>query len=321
MVGNTGIKTSLIIFAIFLASAGLALWAASGEDIWHQLGLLSLMQFAALLGLSLANYALRGLRWWLYTDALKLSMRLFQVMRHYIGGFALTMTPARLGEAIRMRWIARETGAKLETLAPLILVDRAGDLASTGLLLAFSLAMGASGVAGGLPVALLAVIVAIIVTRPTLFTAFINASYRVIGVKPRLFVRMRRAAKALRPFSTPKILSLALIAGGLGWFAEGYAFHLLLGWMGANVSLWTAISIFLFAMMTGGATGMPGGIGGAEAAMIGLLSLEGVPLEISIPATAIIRITTLWFAIGLGVAVFPLAEGIAARTHNALENS
>jgi glycosyltransferase 2 family protein len=320
MVGSNNTRASLAVFAIFLICAGLALWVASGEAIWHQVLALSLAQIAVLLVLSLMNYGLRGWRWYHYTRALGLKMQLVQVMRHYIGGFALTMTPARVGEMVRMRWIARETGAKLETLAPLVLVDRAGDLASTGLLLAFSLTLGAVGIAGGLPVALIAVIVALIATRPTLFGACVKGTYRLIGRWPRLFVKMRRAARALHPFSAPMIMFPALLAGGIGWFAEGFAFYLLLDWMGAQVGLWTAVSIFLFAMMTGGATGMPGGVGGAEAAMLALLSIQGVPLEISLPATAIIRITTLWFAIGLGMAIFPIAESIATRKRHALED-
>jgi uncharacterized protein (TIRG00374 family) len=320
MVGLNGIRTTLIVFVVFLGAAGVALWAASGEGIWHQIMMIGFGQLLLVLALSLVNYGLRAVRWQLYGRGLGLNMPITQVLRHYFGGFALTMTPARLGELIRLRWIARETGARLEGLAPLILVDRAGDLASTGLLLAVALAFSTVGIAGGAPVAILAVIAALVATRPTLFTAFINGTYRLVRIRPRLFVRLRRAARALAPFSAPRLIVPALLLGGIGWLAEGYAFHLLLGWMGTPVPFWTAIAIFLFAMMTGGATGMPGGIGGAEAAMLALLALEGVPLETAIPATAIIRITTLWFAIGLGVIVFPFAEGIAARTGHALEN-
>jgi uncharacterized protein (TIRG00374 family) len=320
MVGPTGMRTSIFIFVIFMISAALALWAASGEDIWHQVLMLSFAQVAILLLLSLGNYGLRALRWHLYTHALGAGTGLPATFRHYFGGFAMTMTPAKIGEVVRLRWVANETGKRLETLAPLILVDRAGDLASTGLLLAIALAFGATGITGGLPVALLALIGAMIATRPALFAAFINTTYRLIGRKPRLFVRTRRAARSLQVFSAAKILIPALTLGLIGWFAEGFAFYLLLDWMGANVPMWTAVSIFLFSMMTGGATGAPGGIGGAEAAMLALLSIQGVPLEISIPATAIIRITTLWFAIAIGLIIFPFAEGIATRNSHALEN-
>ena len=72
--------------------------------------------------------------------------------------------------------------------------------------------------------------------------------------------------------------------GLLGWAAEGYAFHLLLTWMGSDIGLAKAVAIFTFATLAGGATGAPGGIGGAEAAMLALLALEGIPVETALPA-------------------------------------
>ena len=53
--------------------------------------------------------------------------------------------------------------------------------------------------------------------------------------------------------------------------------------------------------------------------MIALLAMEGVPLEVSVPATAIIRVTTLWFAIGIGLLVFPVAERNSLRHTHGLE--
>ena len=114
---------------------------------------------------------------------------------------------------------------------------------------------------------------------------------------------------------------LAGILGLVGWYAEGYAFHLLLAWMGADIGLAKAVAIFVFSGLAGGLTGAPGGVGGAEAAMIALLTLEGVPLEASLPATAIIRVTTLWFAIGIGLLVFPVAERISLRKKHGLERN
>jgi len=53
--------------------------------------------------------------------------------------------------------------------------------------------------------------------------------------------------------------------------------------------------------------------------MIALLALEGVPLEVSLPATVIIRVTTLWFAILIGLLVFPVAERSSLRHTNDME--
>ena len=107
--------------------------------------------------------------------------------------------------------------------------------------------------------------------------------------------------------------------GAIGWMAEGYAFYLLLVWLGADVSLWIAVSIFIFSTIVGGLTGAPGGLGGAEATMVALLALDGVPLEIAVPATLVIRVTTLWFAVLIGLAVFPAAEHHSKKAQHALE--
>jgi uncharacterized protein (TIRG00374 family) len=141
----------------------------------------------------------------------------------------------------------------------------------------------------------------------------------MIGRLPRIFARARAAALSLDRFSHGPILVFALCLGMIGWFAEGYAFHLLLVWMGADIGLWKAVAVFVFATLAGGLTGAPGGVGGAEAAMIALLTLDGVPVEAAVAATAIIRITTLWFALLIGMCVFPLAERLSLKGAHALE--
>jgi uncharacterized protein (TIRG00374 family) len=296
-----------LIALVLLGLAGLA--AATGwEETWGQIRRLALGQTALLLALSLANYALRALRWHLYTRALGLPAGFLRDLRHYLGGFAMIVTPGRLGELVRLRWLARETGAPLERIAPLALADRAADLAAMALLLASATLLATGAVKGAVPVAALALLAAIIATRPALFRAFVTWSYRATGLAPRLFARARRAAAALAVLSRGGVLLPALALGMAGWAAEGYAFHLLLAWFGADIGLATAMAIFLCASLAGGLTGAPGGVGGAEAAMIALLALDGVPLETSVAATAIIRVTTLWFAVALGLIAFPLAE-------------
>lgn len=294
---------ALVGFGLF----GLA--AATGwQAAWAQVLRISWPQLALLLCLSLLNYLLRGLRWHLFTHSLGLGTGLFQDLRHFLGGFAMTVTPGRVGELVRMRWLRRETGWAVERTAPLALVDRAADLAAIALILGLSLALSTGGISGALPVTLLALLAAYLVTQPRILAQIVTLTYRGLGRWPRVFARIRSAARSLAAFSTAPVLTGGLTLGIAGWMAEGYAFFLLLGWLGADVPLWTAVAIFIFATLAGGLTGAPGGLGGAEAAMIALLMLEGVPLEISLPATLIIRATTLWFAIGIGLAVFPIAE-------------
>ncbi len=308
---DTIILVGLLALMLF-GLAGVA--AATGwEETISQLRSLSIGQVLMLLALSLVNYFFRAGRWHIFTKAMKLGTELLANIRHFLGGFAMSVTPGRLGELIRMRWIRRETGHSFGETAPLVLVDRASDLSAMALILAVSLALSKGGIAFALPVAGLAFGFAFVVTRPKLLSLVITTVFRITGLFPKTMVKIRRAARSLRAFRTIPVVTSTTILGLFGWFAEGYAFYILLVWMDVSVGLWMAMAIFIFSTLAGGLTGAPGGVGGAEAAMIALLTIEGVPIEVSVAATAIIRLTTLWFAILIGLVVFPIAERLSLR--------
>ncbi len=321
---NRRLRDILVLAALFglvlIGLIGLAV-ATGWEETRAQIAKLSAPELLILLGLSLVNYLFRSLRWHIFARRLGLPTGLVQNIRHFLGGFAMSVTPGRVGELVRMRWLKRETGWAVEKTAPLVLVDRASDLAALGVILGIALGFSATGIAGGLPVTILALIGAWIATRPALLATLARLGYRATGRFARLFARVRRAARSLSAFSSPTLILFAACLGVFGWIAEGFAFHLLLVWMSADIGFAKSVAIFVFASLAGGLTGAPGGVGGAEAAMVALLSLEGVPLEISVPATAIIRVTTLWFAIGIGLLVFPVAERQSLKERNALETN
>lgn len=298
---------ALLLGLFGLGLAGLA--AATGwQEMRAQIARLTLWQVVALLALSLINYILRGLRWHLFARGLGLPTGIAQDLRHFLGGFAMIVTPGRFGELVRMRWLKRETGWAYERSAPLALMDRASDLAAMALILGAALILTPAPMAGAAVVAVLSLAAALIATRPRLLAGLVTLTHRLVGRLPRLFGRLRAAARSLDRVAGARVMVPALSLGVIGWLAEGWGLHLLLGWMGAEIGAWKAIGIFVFATLAGGLTGAPGGVGGAEAAMVALLALDGVPFEISVPATAIIRLTTLWFALGIGMAIFPLAE-------------
>jgi len=160
---------------VIIGLAGLA--AATGwEETKHQLSKLSLNQLAVLLALSLVNYLFRGARWHVFARRLGLPTTLRQDLRHFLGGFAMSVTPGRVGELIRMRWLRRETGWAVERTAPLVLMDRASDLAAMALILAGGIALSAGGIAMALPVAALALAAAYVATRPKLLAGLSASS-------------------------------------------------------------------------------------------------------------------------------------------------
>lgn len=307
----------LAMLALFLLGLAMLVAITGWAEVRASMGRVGWGQFGILLALSLGNYALRALRWHLFAKALRLGISLPRNAVIYFAGFALTITPGRVGELVRLRWIKRETGVGLMQSGPMMLGDRAADLAGVALLLLVAAMLGLGGAGGVYWVAGVALGLAYLATNPGFLTKLVTLGWRSLGRAPRLFASLRRAVRQLARFSAPRIVLPVLAFSALGWLCESYAFYLLLGWLGAGPGFWMAVGVFLFSMLGGGATGLPGGLGGAEAVMVGLLNLQGVPLEVALPATLIIRITTLWFAILIGILIFPLAE--RKGRHHALE--
>jgi uncharacterized protein (TIRG00374 family) len=312
-----GKLTDPAFWLVLLLALGLLAFAiysvGDWSEVWARLRAMSISSFVILLALALVNYLCRGVRWHLFSRQIGLPTRAWQNILHFMGGFAMSVTPGRIGELIRLRWINRSTGWTLERTLPLALVDRAADLAAMGIVLALSLLLSSGGFVAGLVAASIAISVAYLITRPDVMHWLVVRVWKMTGRWPRLFARMRRATDMLRRFKNPWTLISAMVLGVGGWLAEGYSLYLLLGWLGEPLGFWTANGVFVFAMLAGGSTGAPAGLGGSEAALAGLLTLNGVGLDVALTATIIIRITTFWFSVALGWIMLPFAEGSGPR--------
>ena len=97
----------------------------------------------------------------------------------------------------------------------------------------------------------------------------------------------------------------------MGWGASILAFYLTIQNMGGEITFLETMFIFSFATIIGGASMTPGGLGGTEASMILLLITLGIPKEVAIPATIVIRFTTLWFGVFVGFCNLPFALKLA----------
>jgi uncharacterized protein (TIRG00374 family) len=141
--------------------------------------------------------------------------------------------------------------------------------------------------------------------RPTYLVRGTGWVQNRFGLWPQLLARLRFALRQTSRFATWRTGGAALLLAMAGWLAEAGAFWWLLSALGAELSPIEAIFVFGFSIIVGGTLALPGGLGGTEAAMVGLLVAFGVELPTALAATAIIRATTLWFAVLLGLATLP----------------
>lgn len=268
---------------------------------------------AVLLGLSLCNYAVRAWRWLVLGRFLGIRVPLGSNLAYYLAGYALTSTPGKAGEAIRLWFLKRGHAVPYLRSLPMMLADRVVDLWAVLVLALASMAGFAEYRWQGVVLAAIIVALSIPILFPHRLQPLLDGAYRVAPRQGRLLVRLRRLMRAMGALSSWRTYGLTLVPTIGGWLAEGAALYLLLAHLGAEVGFLNAVFVFSFSMIVGAVSMLPGGLGSTEATMVILLRALGVDLGIALAATAIIRITTLWFAVAIGVALMPVAMKASAR--------
>ena len=299
---------AVLLLAAFVAAAALLALGFGGEGAWRRLAGLSPGLVAGLLGLSLVNYGARGWRWLVFSRRLDLAVPAARGLLYFVAGFAFTATPGKVGEGLRLWLIERSHGYGYARLAPLLVGDRLSDLHGVVLLClagaaGFPPEAGPAAVVAG---AVLLLTAALVHPRP--LRRLVGAAHALAGGRAsRLFARLRMALRRCRRLFAADTYPVALLLSVIGWSAEAAAFYWLLDSLGAPVPPLQAAFVFGFSILVGALTMLPGGLGGTEATMLGLLLALGVDSETALVATAVIRVTTLWFGVGLGFAALPFA--------------
>jgi uncharacterized protein (TIRG00374 family) len=297
----------LLGVAVFaLGLAGAAVWGG-GRQAWATLQTIPVEIVPVLLGMSAVNYVMRALRWLLFSRALGLRVNPGVNALYYVAGFSMTTTPGKMGEALRLWLLARFHGCRYEQTAALLVADRLSDAVAITGVVAFTVFWFAHYASVAVVAVLVVAGVTALALRPSFILAGIDTAFARLRRWPRVFVRARRAVRALELLAPPRVFGPALLMGAIGWCSEGLSFFVLLHVLGAALHPLTCLFIFSFSMLVGAISILPGGLGSTEATMVGLLASQGVPFETALVATGVVRVTTLWFAVGLGLLVLPLA--------------
>lgn len=311
-------KLTLAITALAYAAGAAVLYGAIDDSTLGAALSLPASLLAALLGLSLASYALRAWRWIYLTGALGLRVAPAANLVYYLAGYSLTPTPGKAGEAIRLWLLKRAHGVSIARSLPLMLADIAVDLWAVLLLAAACMAGFAQFRWQGALLAALVAALSVPLLYPRRFRPLLNAGYRAVPRAGRTLARIRQLMNAMGELSGWRTYGLTLLPTLAAWLALGAAFHLLLEHLGTGVGFASAVFVFSFSTLVGSASMLPGGLGSTEASLVLLLRFLGVDLGTAIAATAIIRLTTLWFAVAIGLAMMPLAAKTAATPQPAL---
>jgi glycosyltransferase 2 family protein len=287
------------------------------QDVWSAALRIGFGGIALTLLLSLSNYGIRFIRWARYLKALGHPLPWRQNLNIYLAGFALTTTPGKSGELVRSLLLKRRGMGYAESVAAFV-AERASDLMALLALLAMVSFLGGfshpkAWLVSLTAVALLAGLL-LILGRPAvvkrLHDWLENTGWRQLARLAWLGVKMSNHFQ-LCTRGRPLWWGLAL--GMLAWSAEGTGFYLVAQLAGSSNIAWEqAVFIYAFATLVGALTFLPGGLGSAEATMLGLLIASGVGHGEAVAITVVARMATLWFGVSIGIVALALASRVRA---------
>jgi uncharacterized protein (TIRG00374 family) len=261
--------------------------------------------------LALLNYALRFLKWHYYLRRLDIAVPLYDSALIFVSGFALTVTPGKVGELLKSYLLRESYDVPIARSAPIVFAERLTDLVS----LLFLSLLGASAWMTREQRYLVAVgfgLCALMLLGLSFRRLGHGALDLLAGLPPRrltsaLAPRLRTFYDAAYAILRPLPLAVAVLLSTLAWFCECLAFYYVMIGAGAKVPL--LLCTFIYSLMTvaGALAFVPGGLGITEGGMALLLSqLGGVARPPAVAATLITRVLTLWFAVLLGVVALSL---------------
>lgn len=303
----------LVGAAIYLGGMVWSGWAqVAGAFV--QLGPLPLLLAAAVASLA---YLVRFYRWHLILRWMGSDVPVRANLGIYMSGLALTASPGKAGELMRTVLLSPFGVSSRRSLAA-FLADRLSDV--IGVLF---LGVMAGWMNGELSPYLTAVLVLLLVGSFVFRGLTQHASLwaRVSGFLTRRGKRwgsfaVDAAFEWARVWSLPRVM-LFSAAASIAYGIQALVFAGLCRALGLDLPLLRAIEIFVSATLLGAASGLPGGLGAMEAALVVQLMSQGATSVLAITAAIATRLVTLWFGvlIGLGslLTVVARLEALVAR--------
>ncbi len=254
------------------------------------------------------NYSLRYVKWNYYLRLIGIQhIRWTESLRLFLAGFPLLVTPGKVGEAVKGLWINQKTGIPTGRGVSVVLAERLTDgLAVLGLCMVGVMAFPNFWPIFALALAFLLCVIIIILVRPATQTVFAWLEHRK-GLST--FAREARdfydgSYALIQPIPT----LICVLLGFFSWLGEGVGLFLILLGFGFPFSWqlgFLAVFCMAFSTVLGAASGLPGGLGTFEVCLTGMLVfLIGVDPATAVSTTVLIRLTTLWFGIFIGVFVW-----------------
>lgn len=290
-------------FVVAVLAYGSLLMYAEFDALTSNVAALSAEVLATATLVASGNYVLRYMRWAYYLRLLRMRVRFVDSVLVFVSGFAMSITPAKLGEVLKSVLLRDAYDIPIARSAPIVIAERVTDV--TGLLVLGGI--GAWRLPGGPWIAALcfagALALGSLIAWPRLGVWAIELASKLPKIR-RVREQLLDAHGALAQMMTRRALALGTLLSIVAWGTQGAALALIArGYSDVTLTLDAALLSYCAPLLAGTLAMVPGGLGLTEASMTGVLRALGGPSAtpaVAAAITIVVRVITFWFAILLG---------------------
>ncbi|MDQ6694006.1 MAG: flippase-like domain-containing protein [Chloroflexota bacterium] len=269
---------------------------------------------------TLFNYALRFYKWDVYLRLIgatgvpkRTSLLIF------LSGFAMAMTPGKVGEILKSYLLRQVRGTPIATSAPIVMAERLTDGVAMLVLASVGLFLFNYGTAVLIGIAIFVLIFVFVFQNRALAARLLSMGERLPVISKVVHHISAFYESSYELFKLPNLL-FGVAIGVISWSGEVAAFVLVMMGLGIPFSaLLVVICAFILSASTliGSVTLLPGGLGSTDASITGML-LFLVPGQLhlaqpfsqtaAVAATLLVRFATLWFGVIIGLIALTLTQ-------------
>ena len=237
-------------------------------------------------------------------------------LKIYLSGFALSITPGKVGELIKSQLLKNKFGIPREKTAPIVLVEQLYNIIGiigVSILGLWYFEFGAHII---LIAASLLVIILILISSKRLFEKFLTLLSRIKFLS-QYTSTFSNSYDVLRKSTRGWVVVYASALSIAFWLIESVIAYFVLLSFGINhIEFLSVITTYTSSIILGVASFLPLGIGVVEGSLAGFFTLQGVDVSIALTLVIFIRIFTRWIAVSVGFVSLKLSGGFSLNTQS-----
>jgi glycosyltransferase 2 family protein len=288
-----GILGIIVIYAIILIAFDINI-------ISEKIGDFDSQYLPIIISLIPLTWGVLFLRWNLLLKNSDIDIPLKDNFMIFISGFALGVTPGKVGELIKSQLLKNKFNIPRTKTAPLVIVERFYDFFAIAIISLFGILVFEYSIYIFGILAIGISIFLIITSSEKIFLKFLNKIEKINFLK-NFSNELPKSFNVIQKSTRGKIFPLSITLSVIFWFLDSIIAYLTLLSFGIDIiDYFVLMSIYTSSIILGVISFLPLGIGVVEGSLVGFLSLNGIEFHLATAIVVFIRFFTRWIGVMAG---------------------